>query len=207
MYGSSREEKLPKSDGGGSTHPCFTPLLIGNGSEEEPSYWTGPCMSSWEDIGLIILRSMGGIQSTVVACSEEALAADQVEGLGQMDEGDVQWSSLFAAFLLQQYKLHIRWDKESFRSECHQDCPLKSATGNMVTDRDQQMEKWADHYQELYSRENIVVVIAVEDTKLLLVMEELDAPPSIDELRKAIDSLVCTRPQASWDSPEGHQGW
>ena len=34
---SNIEKKMPKSVGA-STNPCFTPLFIGNGSEEEPSY-------------------------------------------------------------------------------------------------------------------------------------------------------------------------
>ena len=36
--------------------------------------------------------------------------------------------------------------------------PLKSATGFTITDRIKQMERWADHYQELYSRETMVTV-------------------------------------------------
>jgi len=68
--------------------------------------------------------------------------------------------------------------------------PLKSASGDIITDRGKQMERWAEHYQELYSRENVVSTAAVENTNALPVMEELDAPPSVDELRKAIDSLA-----------------
>ena len=40
------------------THPCFSPLLIGNGSQEEPSYWMIPYISSWKPV--IILRSLEG---------------------------------------------------------------------------------------------------------------------------------------------------
>ena len=32
---------------GASTQPCFTPLLIGKGSEVEPSHWTVP---SWKTL-------------------------------------------------------------------------------------------------------------------------------------------------------------
>ena len=32
---------------GESTQPCFTSLLIGDGSEVEPSYWT---VSSWKTL-------------------------------------------------------------------------------------------------------------------------------------------------------------
>ena len=48
---------MPKAVGA-STQPCFTPLLIGKGSEVEPTYWTVPCMSSRRDV--IILGSMVG---------------------------------------------------------------------------------------------------------------------------------------------------
>ena len=44
---------------GESTQPCFTPLLIGNGSEVEPSYWKVP---SWKT--LLSLRACGCIKSS-----------------------------------------------------------------------------------------------------------------------------------------------
>ena len=47
---------MPKSVGA-RTHPCLTPLLMGKGSEEEPSYWTVPFISSWKKV--IILSSLG----------------------------------------------------------------------------------------------------------------------------------------------------
>ena len=51
------------------------------------------------------------------------------------------------------------------------------------------MERWAEHYQELYSRETTVTNTAIENTTLPT-MEELDTPPTVDELRKAIKSLA-----------------
>ena len=42
---------------GARTHPCLTPLLMGKGSEEEPSCWTVSLISSWKEV--IILRSLG----------------------------------------------------------------------------------------------------------------------------------------------------
>ena len=53
------------------------------------------------------------------------------------------------------------------------------------------MKRWAEHYQELYSRENIVTDTAIDSTSLLPVMDKLDVPPSVDELRKAINSPAC----------------
>ena len=68
--------------------------------------------------------------------------------------------------------------------------PLKSTSGEIITDRAKQMERWAEHYQELYSRETTVTDMAIENTPSLPVMEELDTPPTIEELSKAIDSLA-----------------
>ena len=35
--------------------------------------------------------------------------------------------------------------------------PLKSATGEVITDQGWQMERWVEHYSNLYSRENTVI--------------------------------------------------
>ena len=53
------------------------------------------------------------------------------------------------------------------------------------------MERWAEHYQELYLRENTVTDSAVESTCTLPILEVLDIPPSVEELSKAIHSLAC----------------
>ena len=68
--------------------------------------------------------------------------------------------------------------------------PLKSTSGEIITDRAKQMERWAKHGQELYSRETTVTDRAIENTPSLPVMEELDTPPTVEELSKAIDSVA-----------------
>ena len=80
--------------------------------------------------------------------------------------------------------------KKAFGPCAIKTAPLKTTTGEIITDRAKQMERWAEHYQELYSRETVVTDIAVENTSLLPVTEELDDPPTIEELSKAIDSLA-----------------
>ncbi|XP_062614292.1 uncharacterized protein LOC134276017 [Saccostrea cucullata] len=80
--------------------------------------------------------------------------------------------------------------KKVFGPSIIKTAPLKTVSGDIITDRGKQMERWAEHYQELYSRENVVSVTAVENTNALPAMKELDAPPSIDELSKAINSLA-----------------
>ncbi|KAL8601071.1 hypothetical protein ACOMHN_040772 [Nucella lapillus] len=63
--------------------------------------------------------------------------------------------------------------------------------GEVITDKGQQMEKWVEHYSELYSREKVVITSAFDAIKPLSTVVELDAEPTLEELSKAIDSLVC----------------
>ena len=68
--------------------------------------------------------------------------------------------------------------------------PLKSACGEVITDKGKQMERWVEHYSELYSRENVAVSSVLDSIVPLPVMEELDTDPTLEELYKAIDSLI-----------------
>ena len=67
--------------------------------------------------------------------------------------------------------------------------PLKSSAGDMITEKNKQMERWVEHYSDLYSRQNTVTASALDAVECLPTMEELDCNPTIDELSKAIDSL------------------
>ncbi|KAL8578631.1 hypothetical protein ACOMHN_007089 [Nucella lapillus] len=80
--------------------------------------------------------------------------------------------------------------KKAFGPSAIKIAPLKSTTGEIITNRTKQMERWAEYYQELYSRETIVTDTAVKNTCSLPVIEELDDPPTFEELSKAIDSLA-----------------
>ena len=40
--------------------------------------------------------------------------------------------------------------------------PLKSSTGEIITDRGEQMERWVEHYSNLYSIQNIVSPSALD---------------------------------------------
>ncbi|XP_063605235.1 uncharacterized protein LOC134780428 [Penaeus indicus] len=79
--------------------------------------------------------------------------------------------------------------KKAVGPEVKKTAPLKSATGEIITDREQQMKRWVEHYSELYSRETVVTDAALDATDDLPVMEELDQVPTLDELSKAIDML------------------
>ncbi len=67
--------------------------------------------------------------------------------------------------------------KTAFGPSTFKITPLRSAIGDVITDRGKQMERWAEHYQQLYSRENIVTDAGLESITPLPEMEELDALP------------------------------
>ena len=80
--------------------------------------------------------------------------------------------------------------KKAFGPSAIKIVPLKSPSGNAITDRSEQMVRWAEHFRELYSEERVVTHTAIECIPSLPIMNELDAPPTIEELREAIDSLA-----------------
>ena len=67
--------------------------------------------------------------------------------------------------------------------------PIKSKSGEPITDRTKQLNRWVEHYSELYATENIVHQSVLDDIEQLPMVPELDEPPSITELSKAIDKL------------------
>jgi hypothetical protein len=75
--------------------------------------------------------------------------------------------------------------------------PLKSKTGEVITDQEKQMKRWTEHYLELYATLNVVTDTALNAIPDLPVMEELDTPPTMDELSKAIDCLACRKAPGS----------
>ena len=62
--------------------------------------------------------------------------------------------------------------KKAFGPSATKTAPLKSASGTITTDRGKQMERWAEHYQELSSRENRVTSEAIES---------IDQPPVLEK--------------------------
>lgn len=68
--------------------------------------------------------------------------------------------------------------------------PLKAKSGEVITDQAKQLDRWVEHYLELYATLNIVSDAALADIPDLPVMEELDAPPTEEELSNAINSLA-----------------
>lgn len=52
--------------------------------------------------------------------------------------------------------------KKVLRPTQSKTAPLKTNCGKVITDETKQMERWVEHYSELYSRENIVVTSALD---------------------------------------------
>ena len=67
--------------------------------------------------------------------------------------------------------------------------PLKSKTGEVITDSNMQMERWVEHYLDLYSTQNEVSDEAVSSIPSADPKGHLDNIPTIKELEKAIKSL------------------
>ena len=80
--------------------------------------------------------------------------------------------------------------KKALGPTLNKTAPLRSSTREVITDRGHQLERWMEHYSDLYSRENSVSPFALDAVECLLTMEELDTEPTLEVLSKAIDSMA-----------------
>ena len=71
--------------------------------------------------------------------------------------------------------------------------PLKSATGDTIKDKSKQMERWVEHYSELYSRVNVDSEEALMAMESLSIMDELDSEPTLEDINQALDQLFPVR--------------
>ncbi|CAE1314375.1 unnamed protein product [Acanthosepion pharaonis] len=77
--------------------------------------------------------------------------------------------------------------------------PLKSKTGEIITDQGKQLDRWVEHYLELYATQNVVTGATLDTLPSLPVMEELDSSPSAEELGNAINCFSCGKASGkSW---------
>ena len=76
----------------------------------------------------------------------------------------------------------------------------------MITDIAKQMERWGELFSELYSRENVLLILALDAIEPLPTMEELDAIPILEELGKAIESLTCAKAPGNDGIPQTWSG-
>ena len=74
--------------------------------------------------------------------------------------------------------------KKALGPTLNKTAPLRSSTGEVITDRGHQLERWVEHCSDIYPRENIVSPSALDAVECLL------TEPTLEELSKAIDSLA-----------------
>lgn len=67
--------------------------------------------------------------------------------------------------------------------------PLKSSTGETITDKSKLMDCWVEHFSELYGRSSFVSPSVLDSIDRLPIMSELDEPPTKEELSKAIKDI------------------
>ena len=92
---------------------------------------------------------------------------------------------------------NIRGMYEGIIEAISKTAPLKSASGEKITDKHQQLERWVKHYSELYATENVVSAQVLDAIDDLPVMEELDSVPTLEDLSKAVNSLSSGRAPGS----------
>uniref|UniRef100_A0A2C9M091 Uncharacterized protein n=1 Tax=Biomphalaria glabrata TaxID=6526 RepID=A0A2C9M091_BIOGL len=80
--------------------------------------------------------------------------------------------------------------RKAFGPHTSKCAPLKSKDGSVISDRVLQMERWVEHYAELYQIEITISQNAVSNFPSLPVLRELHETPSVKELRTAIDMLA-----------------
>ena len=80
--------------------------------------------------------------------------------------------------------------KKALGPTLNKTAPLRSTAGEVLTDRGHQLERWVEHYSDIYSRDSIVSPSALDGVECMPIMEKLHTKPTLEELSKAIDSLA-----------------
>ena len=67
--------------------------------------------------------------------------------------------------------------------------PFKSKSEEVITDKARQLDRWVEHYSELYSRETVVYQSGLDAIERLPLIPVLNEKPAIEELSKEIYRL------------------
>ena len=67
--------------------------------------------------------------------------------------------------------------------------PLQDMEGNILTDKDQQLQRWTEHYGTLYGEEPVINLEVINQLPDFPCLVELDAIPTVNELQNAIIEL------------------
>uniref|UniRef100_H3A800 Reverse transcriptase domain-containing protein n=1 Tax=Latimeria chalumnae TaxID=7897 RepID=H3A800_LATCH len=76
--------------------------------------------------------------------------------------------------------------KEALGPTCKKTANLKAKDGTILTDRKEQLDRWTEHYKELYSKDAIIC-----DTALAAIPQlELDQTPMLEDVEKTIKEIA-----------------
>uniref|UniRef100_H3B479 Reverse transcriptase domain-containing protein n=1 Tax=Latimeria chalumnae TaxID=7897 RepID=H3B479_LATCH len=75
--------------------------------------------------------------------------------------------------------------KEALGPTCKKTANLKVKDGTILTDRKEQLDRWTEHYKELYSNDTALAAIPQLPT-----MQELDQTPTLEDVEKAIKEIA-----------------
>ena len=92
--------------------------------------------------------------------------------------------------------------KKTLGPTLNKTAPLRSSAREVITDRGHKLERWVDHYFDIYSREYIVSPSALNAVECLPIMKELDTESTSEELSKTIDSLASGKAPGSDGIPK-----
>ena len=101
-----------------------------------------------------------------------------------MKSGSVYWSDDLCSDIQQaadtgNIKSIFQGIKKATGPSNSKTAPIKSKTGVVITEKTKQLERWVEHFSELYSRENFVHQSALGAIDRLPQMPELDELPSM----------------------------
>ena len=71
--------------------------------------------------------------------------------------------------------------------------PVRGTNGDLIKDKAGILSRWAEHFSDLLNRANPTDPTFIEAVPQLNIVEELDLPPTLDEVKKAICSLRCRK--------------
>ncbi|XP_033124302.1 uncharacterized protein LOC117122714 [Anneissia japonica] len=80
--------------------------------------------------------------------------------------------------------------RKAFGLTVRKTAPIKYISGNSLTSREDQLNRWVEHFSSIYSVENQVSETVLECVRSFPPMNELDVPPTLEELKKAIENLL-----------------
>lgn len=83
--------------------------------------------------------------------------------------------------------------KEAIGPKPRKMAPLLDLDGNTLTDPSQQMSRWVQHFRDLYSSKAPVNLDVINSLPRLSVLADLDIPPSVDEVTRAVKQMNCNK--------------